>query len=47
MTHSIQGQHTQQRITLTNSLNEANCFQFCICQLNAFKRHGIVILNTH
>ena len=29
MTHSTQGQHTQQLVTLTNSMNEANSFQFC------------------
>ena len=33
MTHSTQGQHTQQLATLTNSLDEANSSKFCICQL--------------
>ena len=38
---------TQQLITLTISVNEANCLQSCICQLIAKKGHGIMILNLH
>ena len=41
--HFNQGHHTQQLISLTMFVIEVSCLQFWICQLIAFKGHGIVI----